>query len=613
MTKVSSISFFVIQDASCEKTKNQKSYLSPSNLIKSAKYSIVTFSKNPTNAFNALSFTSIGSHIFKFLICDEKTGACQDSNEILVDIVESTLDDQLNELDDLMSKKEIIKSSPVKQILPVVNKITNLPISLDQRSEFSEIIIDKIVETAKSGNAESEPKIEKFSKFKMVEDLSKSDLDLPVAKKLTRVVATGNPEGQEKAEILGGGDLENDDTDSTDKDPVYITDEMPETVINILKNTGAAAISKKDIKLMQTVTLESADQKLDRQNQNDKTWYEQNYYDRLSKNKVRKNVVKHKDAVKEINTFSAKSVGKISSDLVKNTCKGCKPSEFKTDSKNLGSMKMDQNPSGSGVAGSNEEVRGLKVSDDIDLDIEEDDQKNNNLPFLGNSKDPNLRTIDPNHLSRQRIGKSSDFSNQTQNFSDSNTNENADETIDDPNNLKEAPSKQLKSEMDKQNEVVTSASDILIGKSAKLSMNSNLSGKNVKLQIKNDESSVSRVYIEAPQTTKLMNYFGSKNHTIDQIPGTTGTTMMKTTKNDGKNSTTATVVLETNDENINGEKQSEQSEHKTNENKKKDNIVLEIQEMNPSSTTDEFSEGSGSQSMSISKFEITTQNSAILR
>ena len=146
-------------------------------------------------------------------------------------------------------------------------------------------------------------------------------------------------------------------------------------------------------------------------------------------------------------------------------------------------------------------------------------------------------------------------------------------------------------------------------------MNSNLSGKNVKLQIKNDESSVSRVYIEAPQT---MNYkLGlSKNRAIDQIPGTTGSTLMKTTNKfyDEKNSTTATVVLETKNENINGEKQSEPSQHKTSvENMKKDNAVLEIQEMNPSSTTEEFSEGSGSQSMSISKFEITTQNSAILR
>ena len=250
-------------------------FILTNNLIKKRpKFGLINFAKS--TKVSDLSLTSLGVHIFKFLICDEKTGACSESREMLIKVFETDIDTQLSEVDELHNKKEILKSSSVKASLPIITKAVDLPINQETRSELAEIISDKII----AGAENSESKIEKFSNFKMVEDLTKKDLDLMTAKKLTKVVVSGRRDGREvKKNVEGQGPLEAED--EVDTNPVYMTDEMPDTMISILKNTGGAAISKKDIKTMQTINLESVDQKIGRQDMQDRTWYEQNYYDRL--------------------------------------------------------------------------------------------------------------------------------------------------------------------------------------------------------------------------------------------------------------------------------------------------------------------------------------------
>lgn len=182
-----------------------------------------------------------------------------------------------------------------------------------------------------------------------------------------------------------------------------------------------------------------------------------------------------------------------------------------------------------------------------------------------------------------------------------------------PTQLKEKPSKQLKLEFAHQNEVVTNAADILIGKTAKISMNSNMGGKNIKLAIQNDESGVMHKYVDAPETAmaefnktrkpSLPLSVGTTQNSLTSFlaatstskPGTVrqGTTTSATTS---AGATTPMTTLQVITSTISS-------------------ITSRLSTSLVPSPIDNVTENKTSvtNTMSISKFEITTKNSAVLR
>ena len=249
-------------------------------------------------------------------------------------------------------------------------------------------------------------------------------------------------------------------------------DGISNAVADLLNLASNALIPESEVKKMNEKNLESVDAKSKRQDHQDQTWIEQNYFDKISKKRIRKKVEKNKDLVKSISDKGSETMGKLQDKMSKSTCMGCEARTLKPKTGSVGSVKLDPTA----------KLGEITLPGGILLDLSDEDDETSESEMETVVGAGVLKTAD----SASMIGGHDKLKHS----------ENPDEIdmseVDDPKNMKEPESKKIGVQASDKNDLVTSGADCLIGKTAKLSV-STKSGV-LKMKVPNDDSQIKSVY-----------------------------------------------------------------------------------------------------------------------